>query len=140
MYCSILSILGPLYHLAPTLTTLQCSALTKVLSFTQGFWHLVLACVFFIYVYIQPYKKAAANVLEALLLFLLILLQYHVEYPNAIAESEKTPAPGDGFLGCASADVIAQTQWFSVVAGLIFYLPVLIAGVAVILALTKQQW
>ena len=100
----------------------------------------MLACVFFIYVYVQPYKKAAANVLEALLLFLLILLQYHVEYPNAIAESEKTPAPVDGLLGCASADVIAQTQWFSVVAGLIFYLPVLIAGVAVILALTKQQW
>lgn len=106
----------------------------------QGFWHLVLACVFFLYVYVQPYKKTAANVLETLLLFLLILLQYHVEYPNAIARSEEIPVPGEEFRGCESADAIAQTQWFSVVAGLIFYLPVLIAGVAIILALTKQHW
>ena len=100
----------------------------------------MLACVFFIYVYVQPYKKAAANVLEAVLLFLLILLQYHVEYPDAITHSEKTPIPGEGFLGCQSVNAIAETRWFSVVAGLIFYLPVLIAGVAIILALTKHQW
>ena len=100
----------------------------------------MLACVFFIYVYVQPYKKAAANVLEALLLFLLILLQYHVEYPDAITQSEKTPILGEGFLGCQSVNDIAETRWFSVVAGLIFYLPVLVAAVAVILALTKHQW
>lgn len=80
----------------------------------------------------------AVNILEALLLFLLILLQYHVEYPNELSRSETTPIPSVGFLGCESADVLAQSQWFSVVAGLISYLPVLIAGAAVIISVTTQ--
>ena len=106
-------------------------------SLPQAFWHLVLACVFFLYVYVQPYKKMAVNILEALLLFLLILLQYHVEDPDSAAPSE-IHIPGEGFRGCESANVIAQPQWFSIMLALVFYLPLLIAVGAVALALSTQ--